>query len=448
MLLAVVLIAGCDGELDIKPKQSISSDVALGDADAVQAALVGAYDEFSNGDLMNGDFHMHADLLADDGELFWNGSFIGPRQIFNKVILIDNAEVREIWLESYETINRANLVLSALDVVDAADAGRVEGEAKFIRGVTYFFLARFFGKDWNDGDPNTNPAVPLITTPTSSIDASAEVSRATVGAIYAQVLSDLTDAANLLPTSNGFFATSYAANGFLSRVYLQQGDFANAIAAAGNVINGGAFSLTANYADAFNSTSNTSEDVFATQVSAQDGANNLNTFYAPAENGGRGDIDITAVHLALYDAADDRLAMFYLDQAGAQRTGKWTDATGNDNVNVLRLAEMYLNRGEATARTTGLVQGAVDDLNATRARAGLPDLTLGDFATQQDLIDEFMMERRRELAFEGFTLGDLKRTQGTLTNAGLAWNADALVFPIPERELDVNSNLTQNPGYN
>ncbi len=447
MLLAVVLIAGCDGELDIKPKQSISSGVALGDADAVQAALVGAYDEFTNGDLMNGDFHMHADLLADDGELFWNGSFIGPRQIFNKSILITNGEVSEIWLESYETINRANLVLSALDVVDAGDAGRVEGEAKFIRGVTYFFLVRFFGKDWNDGDPNSNAGVPLITTPTSSIDASAEVSRATVGAVYAQVLSDLTDAANLLPTSNGFFATSHAANGFLSRVYLQQGDFANAITTAGSVISSGAFGLTSNYADAFNSTSNTSEDIFASQVSAQDGANGLNTFYAPPENGGRGDIDITNVHLALYDASDDRLNMFYNDQAGAQRTGKWTDATGNDNVNVLRLAEMYLNRGEAIARTQGLVQGAIDDLNATRVRAGLTMATLGDFASQQELIDEFLLERRRELAFEGFTLGDLKRTQGTLTNSGLAWNADALVFPIPDREMDINPNLVQNPGY-
>jgi hypothetical protein len=59
-------------------------------------------------------------------------------------------------------------------------------------------------------------------------------------------------------------------------------------------------------------------------------------------------------------------------------------------------------------------------------------------------------ERKLELAFEGHRFNDLKRTQGTTsssTNATIAWNADVLVFPIPDRECKVNATLTQNAGY-
>jgi hypothetical protein len=47
--------------------------------------------------------------------------------------------------------------------------------------------------------------------------------------------------------------------------------------------------------------------------------------------------------------------------------------------------------------------------------------------------------------FEGHSLRDRKRTQTSIGN--LAFSADELVYPIPQREMDVNENLVQNPGY-
>jgi len=435
----IVVATSCDDRLDVQPAQSISADVALGTSDDVQAALVGAYDELGNSDTWGGDWLMHADLLADDGELFWNGSFIGPRQIFNKAILTDNTEVREIWMETYETINRVNNVLAVLDIVDAGDKDRIEGEALFIRGVCHYYLVQFFGKDINDGTAASNPGVPIITTPTSSIDASSNVSRATVAAVYTQVLADLERAAALLPGSNGFFATSHAANAMLARIYLQQGRNAEAATAANSVISSGNFALASTYANVFNQSNNTVEDIFALQVTDQDGNNNLNTFYAPSENGGRGDIDISPAHEALYDPADDRLNLFYTDNASSRRTGKWTNGI-DDNVNAIRLAEMYLIRAEANFQA-GSATGAfpVADINTIRARVNLPALgsvTLADI----------MLERKLELAFEGFGLADIRRQQLTLGN-GFSYSDNAMVFPIPQREIDTNTSLTQNPGY-
>ena len=110
-------------------------------------------------------------------------------------------------------------------------------------------------------------------------------------------------------------------------------------------------------------------------------------------------------------------------------------------VRLIRLAEMYLTRAEANFRLgTSIGDAPVDDINEIRKRAdlalyGAPDLTLA-------LI---LKERKLELAFEGFTLADLKRTQSSV--GSLPWNSPRLVFPIPDRERKVNSNLTQNDGY-
>lgn len=439
LILAVAfLFWNCEGRLEVDPQQSIGPDQAFASTSDVEAALIGAYDELGNGDLGGGDYHMHADLLGDTDELFWNGSFLGPRQIFNKEILTDNGEVQEIWLESYETINRANNVLANLDIVDTEDRDRVEGEAKFIRGTAYFHLVRFFAKDWSDGDPNSNIGIPLVTEPTTSVDETNNVSRATVAEVYNLVISDLTTAENLLPTSNGFFATTYAASAMLSRVYLQQRNWSAAASAATTVISSGAFALNTSYADAFDNTSNSVEDIFAMQVTTQDGGNGLQLFYAPPEASGRGDIDITDAHIARYELGDDRLNLFYFDDAGSRRTGKFVDQFAN--VPWIRLAELYLNRAEANFMM-GNAQNAADDLNVIRARAGLTDidplvLTLNDILNEREL----------ELAFEGHKIWDVKRTEGTAR--GIAWNDDALVFPIPQREIETNPNLTQNPGYN
>jgi len=118
-------------------------------------------------------------------------------------------------------------------------------------------------------------------------------------------------------------------------------------------------------------------------------------------------------------------------------SGKWNNQFGN--VTVIRLAEMYLIRAEANARlSTSVGATPVADYNIVRTRALLP-------AAATVTLEQILLERRRELAHEGFRIHDIKRTKASI--GGFAYNADELVFPIPSRELDANPNLTQNPGY-
>ena len=451
VLAAAMLLAGpltsCDKKLDIKPVDNVAADQALLTSSDVEAALVGSYAGMQNAEVYGGYIQLMSDLLADDGEVTFVGTFIQPNQINRKSILKDNGFASLIWTNAYNVINRTNNVLANLDKLDTpAKKARVEGEARFIRGAMYFELVRLYARDWADGSPASNPGVPLVLTPTRVLDASTQVARNTVTEVYASVIADFTAAESKMTATSAagtIFANNSAASAMLSRVYLQQGRFADAAAAANRAIVP-AYSLKSSYVDEFFSgvdlLPNSSEDIFAIQNSAQSGSNQLNNFYSPNQ---RGDIQIEDKHLNLYDPADERLGLFTIGTGGQQSySDKYDSQYGN--IKLIRLAELYLTRAEANLRA-GTTVGATPlaDINRVRTRVGITPLVAVTLAN-------ILAERKLELAFEGFRLGDVKRNRESVRDpAGtvLPWNSPRLVFPIPLREINVNPKLTQNAGY-
>lgn len=446
-LVLLVSLNACTKQLDTKPTSSIDSKDALKNSDDVLGALKGTYADFGSSSFYGGDIFVESELLADDGDINWSGTYQDLTQIYDKSIPVSNGFVASNWEQGYRVINEANVILDSINVVVEASRDAAEGEAKFIRGSSYFDLVRLFARAYNDGDPASNPGVPLIlksTDPTKELPESAKVSRSKVSEVYAQVINDLTDAEAKLPGYNGFYANKVAAAGMLARVYLQKGDYANAAAAANRAIgyaedNG--FALVPSYANAFPyvdppaAVGNTPEDIFAMQVTSTSGVNDFQTFYSAL---GRGDIQINDQHLALYDADDDRYNLFY-SSGGSVYTGKFDNLYGN--VHIIRLAELYLTRAEANFRNHSAIGARpVNDINLIRERVNLSDYTSAELT-----LDKILLERKLELAFEGFALGDLKRTETNLT--GIPWNSPKLIFPIPKREIQVNPNLVQNEGY-
>ena len=446
-LLLAGPLASCDSKLNIDPVNNVVDDKALLTSSDVEAALVGCYAGIQNAEAYGGYIQLMSDLLADDGEITFVGTFIQPNQINRKAILKDNSFASAIWTNAYNVINRTNNVLASLDKLDTpAKKARVEGEARFIRGAMYFELVRLYARDWADGSPTANPGVPIVLTPTRVVDASAQIGRNTVSEVYTQVLADFSAAETKMSASSAagsFFANNAAAAAMLSRVYLQQGRYAEAATAANRAIVS-KYTLQSSYVDEFYSGAdllpNSSEDIFAIQISAQSGSNQLNTFYSSNQ---RGDIFIEDKHLNLYDPVDDRLKLFTIGTGGQQSySNKYDSQYGN--IKLIRLAEMYLTRAEGNLRA-GTTVGATPlaDLNRIRTRAGLAPLAAVTLA-------DILAERKLELAFEGFRLGDLKRNrESTHDPAGtvIPWNSPRLVFPIPLREISVNPKLTQNPGY-
>lgn len=462
LFLTLVLGTGCEKKLDVIPRQSLSPEKALATEGDLVGVVIGAYDALQSTSSYGGDIQLMADLWANRFYLRFRGTFNGLLQIASvtttsNLILLDNGWATSAWGNAYRVINASNLILENLSLAkgNIRPKNTIEGEALFMRGSMYFELARLYGKTWGDGDEKLNPAVPLILKSTSfdvkDIDSTKYPSRASVADVYAQAIADLTKASTLLPESNVHYATKWAALAQLSRIALMQGNYTVARDAANQVIASGRYSLTPQFGNLFYNFIRFGgvaplEYIFYIRVTPQDGTNGLNTYYGQTVGSipgtaGRGDMDVQTSWLNLHEAGDARRAFFL--QTNRRLTQKHLDRFGH--VPVIRLAEMYLTRAEANSRLSTTVGATpVDDINVIRRRAGLADLT-------SVTLSQILRERQLELAFEGHFLWDLKRNRlsapgSNLTN-GPAWNSQRLIFPIPQREMDVNKKLEQNEGY-
>ena len=434
------LVTSCDRQLDVTPEQSIVTDKVISTPENINNILIGTYAITGRADLLGGDVQMYADLLGNSNYLYWYGTYASLRNIYTKSIVSDNAYVRDTWQYAYKAIYQTNVILDNLNIVtNADDKNRIEGEAKFLRAINYFELVRFYGKQYVAGTNNTQLGVPIILDSKIDFSGDLSVARNTVEEVYTQVIKDLTGAITKLPSDNSYYADVYSAKALLARVYLQKGDYANARTMANDIITNSGKSLVTNFEGAFNTGENTSEDLFAMQVTSQSGINDLNTFYADEIYGGRGgDIAVRDEYVDLFEASDVRGDFFYYNGDGDRLSAKFKNQFGN--VHVIRLAEMYLIRAEANlALSTSVGATPLSDINLVRNRAHASSLSA---VTQADI----MKERSRELGFEGFLIHDIKRTKGNV--GALSWSSDRLVFPIPVREMQVNSKLVQNPGYN
>ncbi|MEM9326411.1 MAG: RagB/SusD family nutrient uptake outer membrane protein [Bacteroidota bacterium] len=470
MLIATI---SCDDQLDVSPRQFVATDEVLVNEENLTSVLFGAYAGLKGtfgtneaGELYGGDFNLLSEMLSADGNVVWGGSFSTYREAFNKAFATTNTMVRDNWIRGYDVINSTNIVLANLDLAETTETrANLEGQARAIRAIVYFNLVRFYSQPWGTGSEANDPGVPLVLEPildVASADAVASLGRGSVSDVYEQVLSDLMTAKTLLEDfgTNGISLSTYAVSAILSRVHMQQGNFTDAAAEASRVVESGEYLLNPSPLGAFNAASNTPEDVFAIQQNSLSnaGTNNagLTTFYARLFGAGRGDVQVQQAFIDSFEDGDLRgglqndlgqtatigsVGQMYYIGVGGQNSGqiqcaKWGDP--NLNVQVIRLAEMYLTRAEANFEEgTSVGATPLDDINAIRARAGLDPLATVSMA-------DIRNERLKELAFEGFRLHDFKRWQ--LPVGSLAYDANELVLPIPEREIEIY-NIEQNAGY-
>ena len=275
MLIILISITACKDEfLDVNPTGSLSSN-ELSSLAGVEGSLIasysmllgrsGFYTDASNwffGSVMGGD----ANKGTDEGDQSQMNEVQGYK------VQTNNGSVLSKYQVVYEGIARANATLNLLaasTVIGAADATRITGEARFLRGYYYFDMKRNF----NDV-PYIDEAWDEITPVANSTD------------LWGPIEADLKFAYENLPgtqTAAGR-ANKWAAGALYAKALLFQGKHSaaltvlNDVIANGTTANGTPYGLNANYADAFYaSNDNSMESVFASQAAAGTGSiNNAN----------------------------------------------------------------------------------------------------------------------------------------------------------------------------
>jgi hypothetical protein len=441
VLFSVTVFSSCKKfvELGPPPTQTIQETVFMSDATA-NSALLGLYSGQPYGNLylpLSG----YTGMSADD--IRYSVTDVTLDEFKNNAVSITNsANNNNIWYYSYMQIKNVNYAISGLTrstSLTPAVKEQLLGEAKTHRAFLYFYLVNLYG----------DVPMPL----TDDARDAAALPRTVADQVWAQILTDLTEANAQLPAAyQGTFRgriNKWAAATLLARAYLYRKDYANAEALSTQVIASGVYSLQPP-ALAFVNTSN--EIIW--QIANTTGVSTFGANYLAAA----GSIPTYTLYDTLYrsfEAGDLRKASW----TGATTVGTTTyyvvnkykvrTGTGNEYNVALRYAELFLIRAEARAQLNNL-SGSRADLDAIRTRAGLP--ATSTTLSKAQLLLAIEQERKVELFGEwGHRWLDLKRTDRANAVIGgqkpTTWQPTDVLYPIPDQQRQLNSNLTQNAGY-
>ena len=385
--------------------------------------------------------------------------------------LTSDVNVLACWKNAYSEISYSNNFIEQLNsynMSDTAQKARWIGEAKFVRALMYFNLVRFYGD------------IPLVLKKLNSDAESYNYLRVPVADVYVQIIKDLQDAETAgLPVKYTAATdigkvTVGAVKSLLGKVYLTQARWSDAANKLKELLPGNTFgisySLLPNYADVFSITNETNaEIIFSVQYArgtSKEGSNFCQYFF-PSQSGvdlltnlqAKGLNQGTKSLYNLFGTGDTRkitAIQSYTNSTTTYYTRKYVDnppvaGEGENNWIVLRYADVVLMYAEALNELNNAT--AATYLNQIRARAGLAAKT---GLTQAALRTQIDLDRRLELCFEGHRWFDLVRTGNMVTALQTEWAADGFsfiaapyrsLFPIPFRDVTLNPNLTQNPGY-
>lgn len=406
--------------------------------------------------------------------------------------------INRAWREVYRGIARANATLDLLaqSTNESALIPIFMAEVRFLRAFYYWWLVDLFG------------GVPIVTAATTDPDNPPQQNtrQEVFDFIVQEINAALPDLEESFGAGNHGRVTQGAAHALLATLYLNAEVYTGTarwnecVEACDAVINSGRYDLLPNYLDVFaldNEGPGNIENIFVVGHLAQDGVGfirqmatlHFNQLPQHPWNG----FAVLADFYYKYDTTDVRFSQLLVGpqiilagpNAGEQATDrqgnpliytveipslrcapegsgvrilKWPvdpnqsgPNSGND-LAIFRYSHILLTKAEALNEIMSPNLESIGLINQVRERAFEPDkpIALADFGSTQALRDRILDERGFELLWEAFRRQDLIRTGHFLEAWTLKEASDGphrKLFPIPQRQLDANPNLVQNPGY-
>lgn len=506
-ILFCTTLFSCKKIIDLIPQSNPNAGSYYKTEAEVRAGLTGVYNGLQRPMFFEWQL---TELRSDNTKMGVPGSTASGNRDFSDLDMFipatTHSGIYSYWLATYNNIRNANIVLDRLGVTYDPTGGTISlktieipisdsvrkqlaGEAMFIRAYHYFNLVRLYG------------GVFLVSTPILAEEAKT-INRSSVADIYQFIEADLKTASTYLSplkftqmaATNLGRATSWAAKGLLGKVYLTLNRKADAIVLLQDVITNSGYALQASYANVFSTTSEMNSEIIFT-VRYKAGGLGLGSSFGndfAALNSGSTIINGSGlgnnyptndVNAALVTADARRavsIAVFGTGPAARLYVRKFLSPViltndGESDWPILRYADILLMMAEAQGFSTA----SIGLINQVRVRTGLGNLpaSVNSVATFEQALAN---ERRLEFVFENQRWFDLLRFNTTTTTiradqvmknhfafeyvghynqyvapiptlAQLQGNvtAEHLLLPIPQHEIDTNTQLVivQNPGY-
>ncbi|WP_236974539.1 RagB/SusD family nutrient uptake outer membrane protein [Membranihabitans maritimus] len=454
--------------MEINPESEINEGIFYENSGDFEAAIIGCYSGLQS--LHNGGILHLSELTTDNAMIQWTGPSISQRECDEYSFTFSNEIIEGIWTNCFTTISRCNNILSRVSDsnISENDKNKFKGEALFLRAYNYFLLVQFFGD------------LPIVGRSFRSPDEIFEfnMNRKPIDEVYQLITDDLVKAKELLLNGNNKVrASKNAACTLLAKVYLTIEEYSESEKLLNEVILSGTYSLQEDYFSNFtNGNENNEESIFEIPyLSGNLGeGNNFSTTFTPAifnmaifpgNMVGGGAIVPTEDMFEIYETGDRRRksindSVLLIDGTyekslyGVKFVDFSSGIIGDGGINFtsLRYADVILMYAEVLDKL-GRIDESMEYLNQVRKRAGLEGF---NDANNINLSEMILKERRVEFFLEGHRWFDLKRTNQLekvmndyfeKNNLGFSVENHELLLPIPQREININSSLSQNPGY-
>lgn len=490
-IISSFTLPSCTEWLSIEPEGKIVlSDYWKNEAD-VEAVIATCYRTMIEDDFMK--------RLIVWGELRSDNTSAGlgisdtERRILEANILPANDYAR--WASLYRVINYCNSVLRyAPEVLDpnfsVSKLRAKEAEAKALRALTYFYLVRVFKN------------VPLVTEPSISDIQDYNVAQSSEDEILDLIEADLLFAETWAMNSFSSIAhtkgriTRNAVRAILADVYLWRNKYEEAIVYCDKIINQPVYKFILADDDPYLKIfgdKNSSESIFELQFGESFKVNQKVYDFYGTRNNQRGQFSASrfiGIDNTIFSATDVRRKDFLqqLPQNGLYNITKYAisyrsefnDGSSNyfyrtttPNWVMYRLTDIMLMKAEALvqlSRDESDLRAALEIVNTTYLRSNpllLNDsLKFENYNTKREMEELVMLERQRELMFEGKRWFDLVRmarrdgktdrmidlvlrkfTENQSLIKSKMKDMNAMYMPIHEDEIKANKKLTQNPYY-
>jgi hypothetical protein len=461
----------CDNYIDITPKGSITVDSTSQYYELIVNPMRSYYPS-SFIMLSDNQWAKESDILGYESQTMDAINFTFNEKA-DRTIMSDN----NLYENMYSFIMRSNLILDNIDETTGSQELKTlaKAEARTFRAFDHFLVVNTFAKAYDPATASTDGGVCIM----EHYDLEATPQKSTVAEVYDFIIKDLEESVDLLQEKpvNIYHPNKAFGYALLAKVCLFHRDWEKAKAAAETSLR-----LNSNLAD-YNEINDAGGTVYYTKFSKENNPEVLSYHWMAGWGSGE---QVALYHYGmispelrnLFESTDLRYSIFFRDKGttitnwfdSGSGAAIWLPAITNiDRFNYMivgmRTAEVYLILAEANARLNHLdvAKSYVEKLRAKRIKGG--DGTIAMPSSQKEMMDQIILERRKELLFGFNRFFDLKRFnlepeyQKTITRVfpviniseshpqktyTLQPNSRMYIIPFPHSARDKNPNLTLN----
>jgi hypothetical protein len=469
--VSVILLTSCEGWLELEPEDNVIQQEFWKSEQQVHSFTMGLYGKLLDEELSERLFYWSE--LRGDGLVLNNYITYNIYRIINSDITADNSIFK--WDAFYSSINQCNILIKFAqnavteDVTFTVDElKKYEAEAYGLRALLYFYLVRSFGE------------VPLMLEAVVDDQVDLFIPKSSQEDLLAQIENDLDTARKYAVTDydnelyNKGRLTRYGIDAIFADYYLWTDQYEECLEVCDEIIHSNRYGLVAgkDWLQEIFIDGNSNESIFELQFSV----NKPNPFYS-FFNESPGYFLASSYIMELYSGADVRGdSATWFGNAGViykymalspEEDIRRSSANYEANWIFYRYADVLLMKAEAL-NELGRGAEAIELVNRIQSRAGA-SLTSADATDDNEIREMIILERRKELAYEGKRWFDVLRNAkrdnyayksiliemiesyapGDLVNLVKSKYSDPLshYFPIYYEELEVNYELIQNEYY-